>query len=567
MAYHHLANNVDHYTLFIDNKETEDALNDTQLSSASDFSILLNPQLDLSSLLYLRAVEAKIAVGHLFLDNLPLTYTESEVIKVNLTIPLDSVNGNMNFNRTATELQNNIPLQLGMSDFCSSDPQETLQFANDILHYSINHFITYRYLLSFLDCNVFEDDYLHTLLPKDINLLQQYVNIALISRQAVCNLVAKKIGDKLDPTPLVLASDIQGFTAATEKTTLNASKCLRSLESRPSKIHKYIDFTLFYNIDISKTPEASEDVKSALTAVETEALRWLTDMGLFETTADGSLTTDNIKTLEGILTSNRMLIQHGLNARRVLLHTSQRKDNRTKVSKDIFTNDILALSIDKTTKCQFHVNPGLFLANDGSSCTIYFPQVMSRVLGSQGNNIVVGPLTAPAAPTTVAAPATPATPETPATPATPTTPAPAAPAAPEITPPKITPPKVPPPKITTNICHSHQKLPSQIIPLPKMIHVISDIIADQSRDLWLQSTPYSDFHIIFSMNIDEYIINNRVLSKQGDECIFYKIQKVNNILERFSIKILDHNLKQCIFPRNSYTKLALVIKPAILDSS
>ena len=100
-----------------------------------------------------------------------------------------------------------------------------------------------------------------------------------------------------------------------------------------------------------------------------------------------------------------------------------------------------------------------------------------------------------------------------------------------------------------------------------MIHVISDIIADQSRDLWLQSTPYSDFHIIFSMNIDEYIINNRVLSKQTDECIFYKIQKVNNILERFSIKILDHNLKQCIFPRNSYTKLALVIKPAILDSS
>ena len=100
MAYHHLASNVDHYTLFIDNKETENTLDDTQLSSASDFSILLNPQLDLSSLLYLRAVEAKIAVGHLFLDNLPLTFTESEVIKVNVTIPLDSVDGNMTFNRT-----------------------------------------------------------------------------------------------------------------------------------------------------------------------------------------------------------------------------------------------------------------------------------------------------------------------------------------------------------------------------------------------------------------------------------------------------------------------------------
>ena len=60
MAYDHLNHGIDKYELFVDNQTQEDELSDSDISTASDFNISLNPQLDLSSLLLFRSVQAEI---------------------------------------------------------------------------------------------------------------------------------------------------------------------------------------------------------------------------------------------------------------------------------------------------------------------------------------------------------------------------------------------------------------------------------------------------------------------------------------------------------------------------
>ena len=184
MAYDHLNHGIDKYALFIDNQSQEDELNDTDISTASDFAVSLNPQLDLSSLLFLRSVQAEIGVSSFFIDSLPLCCIRQESVHVHFNMPLNTVEANEKFNRSAMEKLNDTPLQLEMDDYCCSENQLAIDYVNSILHYSVNHYILYRYLISSMDTNIFKRDYMHVLSVTDCRLINQYLNMAMVCRKS-----------------------------------------------------------------------------------------------------------------------------------------------------------------------------------------------------------------------------------------------------------------------------------------------------------------------------------------------------------------------------------------------
>ena len=530
MTYQQLSTNVDKYSLFLDNRSAEDALDDDDVSTASNFDVLLDPRLDLSSLLYLKAVEAELGVVSLMIDSLPLCFTRSESIVIQFTIPQDAVESNFVFNRTLLGQFNVIPLQLAISDFCCSEPKLALDYLNGILHYSVNHFILYRYLMCCLDCNIFKDEFMQVPSADDVLLIKHYMNIALLCRLRIHTILCGKLGIKDDISELAVIDHVsdsakEAFTSDFEDDTIEASACLRPKDARlQPRGGRNINFSNFHGLSLEKP---SADLKAAFLAVETETLQWLSELDLLETISPDSstLTEDCLKELDRLYRSNRNLFMQILKSREILKIQTERNNVRRNPETDLFHSNILHLSLDQSgLKCQFKFEPGRFLAADGSSVTFHFPPQISYVLGSRNEGgITVGPLTAATARTGS-------------------------------------------PRLTQNILHSNQLLPSSICTIPKTLFVATDIITSQSRDMWLRSTPFSDYHLIFTLNVDDQVISNRMITKPSDDPVFHRIQKINNILEKFSIKILDHNLRQCIFAQRTYTRIALLIKPVTLEN-
>ena len=136
---------TDSYILDLTNDDAEQLLDDDNHSSASQFTILLNPTLDLSSLLYLRSVAAEIAISQLSVDALPLTGTNKESITVKVDVPTDVVSSNSWFNSIAMSGVNNTLLEIPCRNFYTTDPDEVIQHTNNLLQEGITQFILYRY--------------------------------------------------------------------------------------------------------------------------------------------------------------------------------------------------------------------------------------------------------------------------------------------------------------------------------------------------------------------------------------------------------------------------------------
>ena len=522
--YHHISTNVERYTLFLDNSEDENALKEGDISSASDFSITLNPALDLSPLLYLKSTEGQLCVKELFIDNLPICFTESETIDVKVAIPPSSVEFNMHYNIHKTDDLNNKLFQLSVGDFCCSDPQLALDYVNNLLRYSLNHEIMRRLVISSLDCDIFANDYLQTLSKSESLLIRHYLAIVVCCRHKIHDVLCKKISIVDDISELTLSADPRYvFSKDNENKTIDASTCLRSRAEIPrGAFQSNVNTSLFYDIDISSN---SDELKTAKSLVEAATLNWLNLLGVLETEPDGSLSTENIEIITGYVAGNKQLIHHAIKAHSILGIQLEQADRRTKAAKGVFQSNFLVLSLDESRlKTRFRFNPKLFLPPDNTSVEIRFGEHMSYALGARNGILRVGPLYASTAPSGT-------------------------------------------PKLTERILHTNQLPPASITVMPRLLYVASDIIASQSRDMWLRSTAYHDYSLIFCAAVDDQAISSRVISKRGDEDVFYKIQRLNNVLECFKLKILDHNFHKLIFPVTSKTRISVVITPVPVDES
>ena len=506
----------DFYDLFIDNIDSENKLGDNEFSSASNFTVDIEPQLDLTSLLYLRSIQAEIAVKNLMIDNLPLTYVHSESITAKLeTMPENAVvNQRWNFIE-ATKL-NDVTLTLPMSNYTCTEAGSAVSFLNSLLSHRVNNYILYKFLTLFLDVNVFEPDYMsHRLTSADIKLLQYYINITLLCRKEIhvflCNLV--DITDEIDSCNL---SDIKNnFTEDFETKTLAESDCLRAKAQRDITLNKINEFAMFYSVNL-KTENSALTTKLGL--VRTAIKTWLRNLEFLD--EQFQLKKNVNDEIEEYIESNKKLIELGNISRNILNVQKEPKTN------NLFHGDFLTLVYDQcATKCVFDFNPSLYLSSDNSVITITFPKRVSYILGSSNDEqIVIGPLTGE-------------------------------------------PVTIPTPRIANNIVSTFQRLPFNVSPLPKLMFIACDVSMSKRRDSWLKNTPYEDYHLIHTQILDSDMISNKFVHKTDDQLIFFRMQRINNILDRFNIKILDHNFKQCLFSQKCTCRISFCIKPVAIENT
>ena len=75
-----LSSSIDHYEIYVTNRQTEDELDEDAPSSASDWKAVLEPSVDVSNLLYRKSDIAQAKVKQVNISSLPLCFSKSESI-------------------------------------------------------------------------------------------------------------------------------------------------------------------------------------------------------------------------------------------------------------------------------------------------------------------------------------------------------------------------------------------------------------------------------------------------------------------------------------------------------
>ena len=251
MADYRLSLGIDEYALYITNQDNEDELEPNQISSASEFSVIFNPSIDLNALLYLKAVQAQIACQDFCIDGLPLTLTRTETFTIFLEIEPQIGDMNLNLNSNKVEKKNKVPMTLPIPDLSTSDPKLLIDTINKVFENDVNHFIFYRYLIAFFDCNIFNTNYVVSPSEQDMELIEHYTNFVLFSRYIVHQTLCKHIDLVEDITQMIQITSTKkkplSLTVERETNIISASDLLRPLESRKGvTVDNFIDLSLFY---------------------------------------------------------------------------------------------------------------------------------------------------------------------------------------------------------------------------------------------------------------------------------------------------------------------------------
>ena len=322
MAYNHLSQaECDQYDIYISNDELEDNLEENQHSTASSWETTLQSSLDLSTLLYMKSVSALVGLTKLTFDNLPLTLSELETIKVQIKLPEAIVHCNQYYNIESLGRFNDTPLILPMENFCTNNPEEVLMFLNEKLGVPVTEFVIQRFLTIVLDTDIFLEKKSGSFSLKDFRLLTRYVDIALINRHIIHNFLCLQAGINDDSmTNLVSFQSRENITRRNEEAMLNESTTLRQIEDRDQAVHgNSMNLALFYRLSLPNVYTSKDGPKHA---VETQTLDWLNILEALERTTPGdptsALTTDCEFEMKKMITANKNLILLSLKTRQII---------------------------------------------------------------------------------------------------------------------------------------------------------------------------------------------------------------------------------------------------------
>ena len=526
---------TDKYILDLTNDASEEHLEDGGHSSASDFTILLSPTLNLSSLLYLRSVAAEIAISQLTVDALPLTATKRESIFVNVVVPPDITSCNTWYNPIAITDANEIPFEIPCRDFYTSDPSEIIQYTNATLQEGLTQFLFYRYVCAVLDVDIFSSGGLGLLNVTDLLLVSRYLDIAIYTRNVIHDTMAGLMPDKtFDAIPGkdVIKGDKDGMSRAEEARHIrNSEGAFRKVEDREvpeAGGHRTIQLEQFLGIAF-KVAGVTEAVKQT---IKTRTLAWLTGLGTVtrdDTTNELVIVEESHAVVEGYILSNQWLVKMGLKCREILENLRSLIDRRKKTDKtkgSLFIGCFLSLQLDPSTKmkCRFHIEKGKYITEDGTSITISLPDQLSYVLGAKPQQkVIIGPIAYD-------------TPEN----NTPT--------------------------LSHHILSGNQHLFHSLRPMPQVIHVVSNLVFSKSRDMWLANTPWRNYHLIYTFVLNESNISRHYICQINNNPTYYRVQDVNSILESFSFVMLDQSFRKIVFAPYCRVALRLVVRPVIYGS-
>lgn len=506
------------YQLCIDNQKQEDMGNEQQTSSAGEFEILLQPNLDLSPLLYLRAVEAELALQSLLITSVPLCFSRAETCQVYLEINPQTAFANKLFNKVSLEEDNRSSMNVAFTDYVCQRPEDVVDFMNDTFRYKLTHHFIWQYLQIFFDDDVLYENIESSLTLVDIKLILRYTDIALYTRHQLHKILTNLLGVKDDISKKITYSGkaTDRLTTAQEKKIIEDSKCLKPTDKRKkTKTAKSIDFSLFNAVDLTTNNAFRTAVD---TSIGKNTSQWIQDNDI----DIANLTSEAKKLLNQVMTSNKELIDIGLIARKIIFTERERIDSRTKLNKSLFYHDLLIFDLDPSKqKIQFHIHPQQFLAKD-TRITLYFPRKCSYTLGSDiGQDMIIGPIKDDMKLESL-------------------------------------------PRLTNRIMSPNQQLPLNLRHKAQICHLTSNIVTGKGIDQFMQNSAYDDHYIIYSHNIDESVMSNRCLVATDPPQRFLKIKQAHRILEKIEFKLLDENFQVCTFSRKTYTRLAFFIRPVTI---
>ena len=504
----------------MDNRSSEDAGNDEEDSTASNFEVILQPTVDISNLLFLKSTEAEIGLSELTIDNTCLTFKRSEKIQCFVKIDIQKPSVNWLVDKTTLTAWNNKPLQINFADYCATSNEDGIQYLNSMIEHNINFHIIHAYLMNFLDSNVFCDDFLDgvgsdktiSMTKDETKLLYRWIDIALFVRRLINNVLMTKLDD---PKPTLDIPPYSNVKFAHDKTVedgiLAASKNLRSFDDRERTRGKLIDYQLFYNVDLTKT--TSSDITRLSNTVSLNFETWL------DLVQPGPNELQEF--LQNIQATNASAIEQGLKARHILRLEA---DRGGKGLKFLFNLDFLELKVDDSRqKVKFKTNGEAFLANDKSSVTVVFPEHASYVLGGTSfqpsAEVRIGPITA------------------------------------------VTVQETDLHRLSNNIFSEKQRLYSCLRFQPKIIYITTDLVSSRTRNLWIGSSIGNDCNVLDSIVLDEQMLKRHFIFKQSGDVRYFKLRPSKHILDRFKMIIVDENFRTCQFARRCYVSFALVIRP------
>ena len=525
MAFSHLSMDTESYQLFLSNTENEKQLVNPNISSAGSFEILLDRTIDLSPLLYMKSTNAEVAVSHLSLSNLPLCVSRDEEIKVRVHIPTAIAKANRFYSPHYTETKVNQQYhRLPLNNLITAEPDTLLAFLNRETLIPYIHFVLRSLLQVVLDDNVFDEDETYFLSREDIKLLNRYINISLYTRNILHNFLHKKLGHENYEIGdrIIYSKDCENYTLRKEESMLQKSKALLPTNQRPATRGSHdhvIDLALFHGKVLENIPDTQDSPKQA---IETDYENYLTTVGVIKhvipNDPSSPLKDTTVTSLESLIRANKALIVQAMKLHDILELLVQKIDSRKK--NNPVTDHLAMMSINDATgklKVDF-TKATTYLLNNGCSVRIIFPPKLSHVLGSD-TSLTIGPIRG----------------EHPLA----------------LTPDQDV--------LTNTIFNGEQTTFFPLRPLPKMYHLLTNIIVAPTCNLWLKDTPFETCNIIHSTPIDDASISNQFVCKQDDSLCYHRLN--TRLLTRIQFHIVDDEMKPVSFAPRCHIRIGLNVRP------
>ena len=523
---------TDTYDIYVSNQSIENELDENEQSSAGKFTVLLQPELNLSSLLYMRSIDAELSLTQLHVNNLPLTMSRRENCQIYLEIDVDTVGVNQYYNVDSLTEFNKVPLTIHLEDHMCKNPEQVVSYVSDIFKHRINNFIMARYLRIVCDNDIMNIESRENITQSDGKLINRYLDCALFVRNEIHNFLLAIIGERATgDNDISKKIQMNGkgvdITVKIEDEILGHSQCLKLKNEREHALEKKtVDLTSFYNIDLVNENTSVPNTKAISDLrgnIKTQLVSWLTTMG-FTLTRHSITNSDDINEIKGHIASNIKLIEHAVMVRSLLRLELDRETGQIRTNSKLFRQDILTANTDVSqTRCVFSIFPKQFIC-EGTSLTIHLPNLLSYTLGGQTNEttLSIGPITT----------------------------------------------KMPyslEPRLTNNILSPSQRFYSRIRCVPNVVFIATDSVVTKGRDSWMNCSTNKDYQLIHTYVVDELALRNKAITSVDENGTYYKVKQSQKVLENVNFLILDENLRECVFPQKTLTKIALRIRPVALQ--
>ena len=526
-VYAHLSSSVDSYQLYVNNNATEDELDSSEISSASEWQVRLEPCIDIANLLYCKSDIAQAKVTSITINSLPLCYSKSEKISVFAHLPPSLATCNQLFNTENLEKFNEIPYYLQLEDYITNDPTEAVSYLDDKLHLSTIHILLRSTLRIILDTQVFLEDHYPKLALNDIKILHFYVDIATFSRLVIhkqlCP-IAQIDDENLDEEYLIF-KDKRGMKKETENKWLSESSSLRPVNERPQPGfgENNMNLDIFHDINFETAYKTPQD-GGPVTLIHTETLRWLNDVMILDTEDESNtnmpVTAAAKKTLLDIIEANKNLVLLASKTRDILdtLEKHIKKHQNTKPQ-----DDLIRLKLNKhTKKVKFTINPEPFFNNLGVSLTVKFPKHCSQVIGASGKNAEVQIIACYNEHNTV-----------------------------------------PTVLINNHLQHSSQMLAFPVRPIPRVIYLVSDLCQTLKRDFWLRNSKYENCHLLSCISLDDTCVESGFIHVTNPEADNHRLSNSKLLLNQFRVYLIDDQFRKIIFQQKTYVSLQIIVSPYV----